>query len=158
EATKLPVNGYKLESVPSTGLVAEENALFVCFSDRAVRYMVPNFRVAVRLIERPVKGAEELPLIVREGVFNTDDGVLLNTPLVRGQRLVLPGAKGTIYNVDKLDMETVARFKLGGELPGGTANSKSFLFAGSTDYFLYALDVNRNTLVWRFAAESPIVR
>src|SRR5207245_3789073 len=55
EPTKVPVYGYQLESVPSTGLVADEGALFICFSDRVIRYAVPNFRVAFKGVERPFK-------------------------------------------------------------------------------------------------------
>src|SRR5262249_31773350 len=153
--TKLPTYGFQLESVPSTGLVADENALYVCFSERVIRYAVPNFRVAFKAIERPLKAGTnyELPQLVREGIYNTLSGVLLNTPILRGQKLVLPGANGNVFDIDKLDMATAFKFVTGGEIPGGTANSKSFLFAGSTDYFLYAIDMNRGTLVWRFAAE-----
>jgi outer membrane protein assembly factor BamB len=157
--TKRPVNGLEMESAASAGLLADEEALYMPYSDRVTRYGIPNFRVAFKSLERPFKKdvkEEDLPTVVRQGTFNTLGGTILQPPVLTGQKLIIPTASGTIYGVDKLDMETSVKFRTEGELVGGIAISKGVLYVASSDYFAYALDTTRGQMLWRFAVQSAV--
>src|SRR5262249_51253995 len=117
--SNLPVYGLALEATPSTGLVADPDFLFVCFSDRVVRFAVPRFRAAAKLREVDPKGGAKLepsPQLVRQWNYNTFGSTLLQTPLLNVDRLIAVGGEGTVHVIDKFTGDGVSRFKTSGNI------------------------------------------
>jgi outer membrane protein assembly factor BamB len=156
-----PVYGMGLEGAPSAGLVADEGFLYVCLSDRAVRYYVPNFRGAFEQQERvaqPGKKLPESPQVIRTWSFNAY-GPLLQTPILNREMLVLITADGVVLTVNKYEEKPekpVSRFLTEGAIPAPVAFNKSIVYVPCEDYFLYAIDTATGRLVWRFSGQSPI--
>src|SRR5262249_55487756 len=157
--TNQPKYGTDLEGVPSAGLVADEDYLFICYGDRVIRYFLPNFRAIFKQqprVPEPGQKLLESPQVIRQWVYNTYGGQLLQTPLLFRDLLILVGAQGTIYAVNKFEGEEVSRFKTEGTIPAPIAHNKSIIYVPSEDYFLYALDAAKRQLAWRFPGQSPI--
>jgi outer membrane protein assembly factor BamB len=163
-ATNRPVYGMELEAEPSAGLVADDDYVFVCFSDRAVRYVVPNYRAVYKIQQRVPTGDEKLkeaPQPIRQWSFNTFGGQLLQTPVLFGEMLTLIGAEGTLTVINKFEEKPekpVARFRTEGFITGRVGYNKSVLYVPCEDYFLYAYDSMTGRLLWRFPGQSPIIR
>jgi outer membrane protein assembly factor BamB len=157
--TNQPNYGMALEAGPSAGLVADEDYLFISYTDRVIRYYVPNFRAFFKQkgrVPEPGQKPVEPPQLKRQWNFNTYGGQLLQTPILDRNNLILIGAEGTLYVVNKFEGELVSRFQTEGPIPVPVAHNKSVLYVPSQDYFLYAVDTAKGRLLWRFAAQSQI--
>lgn len=160
-ATNLPVYGFGLEGVPSTPVVADEDFVFVSLNNRVIRYVLPDFRAVFLQQERvpqPGKKLLDSPQPIRTWSYNTFGIQLLLTPVVNREMLVLFGAEGTVFTVNKANGETVTRFRTEGALSAQPAFNKSMAYIGSEDYFLYAFDTGTGRVSWRFPGQSPIVQ
>jgi outer membrane protein assembly factor BamB len=157
-----PVYGMTLEATPSAGLVADDEFLFVCFSNRIVRFAVPNFRAAFKLQARvPEPGGKlaESPQVIRTWNFNTY-GSLLQAPIVERERLVATSADGRLFVLNKYrqsEDDPVSTFKTGGDIVAQVAFNKTMVYIPCEDSFLYALDSAKGRLMWRFASQLPLV-
>jgi outer membrane protein assembly factor BamB len=158
--TNKPVYGLALEAVPSAGLVADDDYVFIPFTDRLVRYFVPNYRTVFKEMARvPEAGAKlkEPPQLVRQWSYNTFGGQILQTPIMQPGFIALVDAQGMIFTVDKEKGETISRFKTEGAIAAPVAYNKANLYIPSQDYMLYGLDAGKNRLEWRFAGQSQIL-
>jgi outer membrane protein assembly factor BamB len=159
-----PVYGMVLEGAPSAGLIADEDFLYICLSDRAVRYAVPNFRAVFERQERVAQPGKKLPPspeVIRTWSFNAYGSPLLQTPVIDREMLVLITADGMVLTVNKYEEKPekpVSRFVTEGAIPAAVAFNKSVVYVACEDYFLYALDTATGRLLWRFSGQSPIIK
>jgi outer membrane protein assembly factor BamB len=159
---KLPVWGMTLEGVPSAGLAADEDQVYVCFDSRVSAFYVPEFRKIYQLqlreeTEEAIRRRPSPPLR-REWTEVLVPQVFYQTPLVTGEFLVLTATDGTSLALNKFEGVESGRYQVEKKVSAQTAQYHDMAYVASEDAQLYAFDTFRRRLTWRFPAPNPILR
>lgn len=161
----LPVYGMALDGIPTTALVADEDAVFVTLGNRVANYFLPNFRVA---LAAAAKAKEKLltPSLQLERLYNQvlDPQQIALPPFLTNEFICLACSDGTFLTLNKFPAEKpelsgqeIFRYKLQGPISGGMAQHDTFAYVPCEDYHLYAFDVGRGKLVWRVSGSAAIL-
>jgi hypothetical protein len=157
----LPVWGIQLEGVPSAGLAADEEQLYICIEKRVSGYFVPDFRrlQKLRAADDPLPSGQlrPSPQVRREWTNVLAPLQLFQRPLEYKDFLGLVSTDGTFVHVNKFDGKDTFRYQVNKPVQGRIAQYDNFAYLGSDDYTVYALDMARGRLAWRFAAMAPVV-
>jgi outer membrane protein assembly factor BamB len=164
--SKEPLLGFDLEEVPSTGLVAAEDFLYVCMDHRVSAYEIPNFRRLAELLARQAKSNNETirPFAMDSPQPRRDWSKLLVQlsvhlmPRLTDDFVALACTDGTFLTmVAGADGGQEAfRYKTQGAFHGALGQHGTMMYIGSEDYHLYAFDISRAQVKWRFPGASPI--
>jgi outer membrane protein assembly factor BamB len=157
--------GLQLDALPSAAPAANDESVVFSFPDRVVAYALPDFdRIATAQYKDPSIIAEE-----KEGslqplpLWDYYDPTMKLTaaPVITPIQITVTTPDGRVISLapgqqakNRLRFE----YRLPGALTASMGVSGDFGYIGGQDSFLYALDLERERLVWRFASGAPILR
>jgi outer membrane protein assembly factor BamB len=156
----LPIWGMPLESVPSAGLAADEQMLFVCMESRVSGYLVPDYRTLARLRprEESKKAPKRMPSpqVQRKWTQVLAPRKFSQTPLLWRDLLGMVAVDGTFLVLNKIQGTEGYGYQVEKPVVAPAAQHGSMAYVGSMDYQLYAFDMSVRRLTWRFSGTGPI--
>ena len=129
--------------------------------DRVVTYAAPDFEKFAALRDKPAALLEQL----KEGSVQPLEAwkyydpslELLRSPVLSPDRAGLVAEDGRFLALDRENGQPKFTFKVGNPT-SPLASAGNVAIIGSQDYFVYAFDMYRGALMWRFAAGAPVLR
>jgi outer membrane protein assembly factor BamB len=126
--------------------------------DQAKEYVRKQFGGLSTLTpEQLAHQLREAPLeldLAWEFLFN--DGRILLTPLQTAETLTFATTNGIIATNNKFTLEERYRFKADAPVSAPLGQHGDLAYAASEDFNLYAVDIPRGKLLWRFTSGAPI--
>jgi outer membrane protein assembly factor BamB len=166
KASKEPLYGIKLEEVPSAGLLADEDFVYVCMDHRISAYVIPNFQLLAEFAAREAKANKETvrpflgdsPQPIRHWSKVLVKLQLDQPPRLTSAFLALAANDGTFLtlNAGKDGGQEIFRYKTGGAVRGAMGQHDNLIYVASEDYQVYAFDTSRAQLQWRYFGAAPI--
>jgi outer membrane protein assembly factor BamB len=167
--TKLPNYGFKLPGAPSAAASADEDMISVALGDRVEGYLLPDWDSAEKT-EKLFYGKEPtpqerqafqertdaLPPLLRWSVRQAGTNVM-QPVLVASTRVAAVTSSGNVLFLKKYDQAPPDAYQMSGNVVAPMGQHGSMAYVGSEDYSLYALNVDKRHLAWRFLASAPIV-
>ena len=155
------VFGYRMDSVPTAAPVADDDIVAFPLRDRLVVYALPDFEKIMALREKPPAILEQLKrgsLQPIEAWKYFDPTLqLLSSPGLSPNRAGIVAEDGRFLALDRDDGRLKFTYKVG-EPTSPLVSSGNVALVGSADFFVYAFDMYRGSLMWRFAASGPVTR
>ncbi|HEX3315847.1 MAG TPA: PQQ-binding-like beta-propeller repeat protein, partial [Gemmataceae bacterium] len=153
--------GYRMESVPTAGPAADDDIVAFSLRDRVVAYALPDFDKIAAMRDKPAALIEQL----KEGSVQPLEAwkyydpslQLLSSPVLGTDRAGLIAEDGRFLSVDRENGLSKFTFKVGNPTTP-LVSAGNVALVGSQDYFVYAFDMYRGALMWRFAAGAPVVQ
>ncbi len=160
--SKLHNYGMPLESVPSAGLAADNENVYVCMESYVAAYFVPGSFAGRRVATQESEADESKDVasaqLRLDWTRKLAPQVFSQPPLVTRDYVGLLATDGTIIEVSVLEGIESSRYQVERPVTARAAQHGNMAYLGSTDYHLYAFDLARGRLAWRFSAAGPVVR
>lgn len=154
--------GALVEDVPSAGLAADEDHLYIVMGSRVSAYRVPNFRKLVQAAAREGldKEARRQPShqLTREWTQILAPHRFLQPPRLTPDILGLIATDGTLAMLTTLEGIDRYRYQVEKKVRSLAAQHGSMIYVGSEDSHLYAFDLRGFRLWWRFPSGGVILR
>ncbi len=183
ESLKQAEFGYELSFTPSATLVADEDFLYVPMGDRLHAIYIPDF-LAIEKARRSLalrKDDKDRPLeekknLMQENLVPTGpdspqpvfffgyrfaDQIMTSPPLIYGDQISMLTTDGTLTSVDRFakgPRKEIFEFQAHGKVLGGAGQYNEIAYIGSSDFNLYAVNMNGGKIGWRFVSGAPILR
>ena len=153
--------GYRMDSVPTAGPVADDDLVAFSFRDRVVAYALPDFEKIAAMRDKPAALVEQLKLgsvqPLEAWKYYDPSLQLLSTPVLGTDRVGLIAEDGRFLSLDRENGLPKFTFKVGNPTTP-LVSAGNVALVGSQDYFVYAFDMFRGALMWRFAAGAAVVQ
>jgi outer membrane protein assembly factor BamB len=157
-----PIWGITLEGVPSAGLSADDEMLYICMEQRVSGYFVPDFRrvFGLRAKEETVEARKRTPSpqVRREWTKVLAPQDFAQPPLLARDSITLIATDGSVILLNKIDGSEGFRYQLEKGVSAPAAQTLNHAYVGSLDFQLYDFDIYRGQLSWRYPAGAPILR
>lgn len=162
-ATREKVFGYKLDFVPSAGLAADDERLYVPMGNRILTYQIPQYELLAKRGSRKPEDIESFGALQGspqpELVWSAlEPGVQYDqAPLVSLGQISLVSLDGRLLSFNKYERILRYEFQTKGNISVAAAQHKNVAYLGSHDSVLYALDMNNEKILWRFLVGQRIL-
>ncbi len=173
--------GYELSYTPNAAPVADEDFIYFSMGDRVNAFFMPDFeRIAAlkRLRDKSKKDGKDLKPIGPEEEYAREtadspqpvylwgyrfgDQFMTTSPLIFGEQLSMLTTDGTLTGVARDGTgpreDYYKPFKVNGRTPGAAGQHWNMAYVASTDFNLYAINMNTGQLKWRYVSGAPILR
>jgi outer membrane protein assembly factor BamB len=173
--------GFELTYTPNAAPVADEDFIYFSMGDRLNAYFIPDFeRIAnlKRSRDRAIKDAKDAkPLVAGDDYaretadspqpvflwgYRFGDQFMTTSPLVFGEQLSMLTTDGTLTGVGRDGTgpreNYYKPFSVFGRTPGAAGQHWNMAYVASTDFNLYAINMNNGALKWRYVSGAPILR
>ncbi|HZZ80091.1 MAG TPA: PQQ-binding-like beta-propeller repeat protein [Gemmataceae bacterium] len=175
--------GYELAASPNASLVADEDFVYVPMGDRLNAIFIPDF-AAIERTRKSVEAAQKAGKPILEDKRNAVDEPLVPTgpdspqpefyfgwrfaneimtspPLIYGEQLSMVTTDGVLTSINRHqrgDRHELFEFEAHGKVLGGAGQYRNIAYLASSDFNLYAINMNGGHLVWRYVSGAPLVR
>ncbi|MFO0863444.1 MAG: PQQ-binding-like beta-propeller repeat protein [Gemmataceae bacterium] len=156
--------GYKLDFVPSTGLTADDERLYVPMGNRILTYQIPQYELLAKKAARKPEDIEtfgalhdspqpELRWSALEVKVQYDQ-----PPLVSTGQIGMVSSDGRLLSFNKYENILRYEFHTNGGITAPAGQYKNIAYLGSLDSVVYAVDMNTERILWRFLAGQQVDR
>jgi outer membrane protein assembly factor BamB len=170
--------GFVIGSVPSAAPAADQDRVYLCLGQQVRAYIMPRFGILEKGARPPlprpkppvdagdedkkpvppetVKTSSAQPL--RDWNILTDGAAFLQPPILVEDVVNVLRSDGTLLVLDSDTGKEVNSYKLHGTVAAPMGHHGRFLYMGSEDHRVYAFDLGRGQLQWRFFAGAPVLQ
>jgi len=160
--TKEKVLGFKLDFVPSTGLAANDEHLYVPSGNRLFAYAIPAYDLLAKKASRKPEDIENFAALNDSpqpdlAWSNLEVKVQYDQPpLVSTGQTSTVSTDGRLLSFNKYENILRFEFQTGGGIGARAGQFKNVAYLPSLDSVLYAVDMNTERILWRFLAGAQI--
>ena len=153
--------GYRMDSPPTAAPVADDELIAFPLRDRVLVFALPDFEKIAQMREKPPAIVEQLktgsvqPLEAWQ--YFDPSLALFSAPILSPDRVGIVAEDGRFLSLDREDGKPKMTFKVS-DPTSPLAGAGKVAILGSQDYFVYAFDMSRRALMWRFPATGPVIR
>jgi outer membrane protein assembly factor BamB len=155
----LPLWGQRIDGIPAAGLSADEQMLYVSMDTRISAYFVPDFRTLFRLrAQQGVEAGKRLPSpqLRRDWTRFMPPHHFSQPPFVSRDSIGIISDDGTFLVFKRLDGAERYSYQVEKPIAAPAAQHGANVYIASLDYQLYAFDMDRARLRWRFTGTAPV--
>jgi len=171
--TKLPTNGFSLPAPSSAAPRADNDMIFICMGHKLEAYLLPVFGSTEESIKKftAIAGRELSAIEHREVLeksaalppllqwnFQEADMNLEQPPVIGDANMAVVTSAGKVLTFNKFDRSKPYEFQTNGNVSAAMGKYGNMAYIGSEDYALYALNMENQSLAWRFLASAPILK
>ena len=175
--------GFELSFTPSATLVADEDFVYVPMGERLHALYIPDFQAIekARKTMATRKDDKDRPIDEKKNLIEEDlvptgpdspqpvfyfgyrfaNEIMNSAPLIYGDQISMLTTDGTLTSVDRYEKgprKELFEFQVHGRALGGAGQYNEIAYLASSDFNLYAINMNGGKLVWRYVSGAPILR
>ncbi len=157
--------GVRLDGMPSAAPAANDELLAFSFPDRVTTFLVPDFdrigsaRDKDAEVLAQEKGGSVQPIPYWD--YYDPTMKLTSPPTIMATQISVTAADGRVISLAPAFQARVRlrfEFRTLGGIAAPMGSLGDFGYIGGQDYNLYAVDLFKNRLAWRFASGAPILQ
>ena len=151
-------NGIDLPYMPSAAPAADDTMLYFVMDTRAVLFRLPVYGSQGEALRYRI-GGEEVPVLPEPGLFYPVGNEYLQLPpLVAGKQFTVATAEGTMVSMSRLEQKVIDEYTLDSKVLAMPGQYDIMAYIGTVGGTLYAINMDKSKMRWRFLPGGGIVR